>query len=47
MIAMQIEQDEAVMWEEEGKISFLRMDYDPVTQVKCCPEALVSSHYQT
>ncbi len=32
-IAVQVEQNEAVIWEEEGNIAFLRMDYDPATQV--------------
>jgi hypothetical protein len=39
---MQVYQDEATVWEEEGnsKIGFLRMDYDPATQVIHNPHAL-------
>ncbi len=32
-LSTQVARDEAAMWEAEGGIGFLRLDYDPVTQV--------------
>jgi hypothetical protein len=42
--ATQVDQNEARMWEEEGNLGFLRMDYDPVTQVKSLIPATSCHH---
>ena len=37
VISAQVAQDEAATWEMEGRTGFLRLDYDPVTQVPLKP----------